>query len=92
MRPEPTGLGGLTCFLNAEACVNIEVLISTSEAFLKCDWYFGARKRLIGETHILGIRSVTDFLGAMGNYAYRSPRLGTFLKNNNNNRGWYISF
>lgn len=67
-------------FLNVEACVNIEALISTSEAFLKRDWYFGAQKRLVGETHILGIRSVTDFPGAMGNYAYRSPRLGTFKK------------
>lgn len=65
-------------FVNVEACANIEALIATSEAFLKCGWYFGAQKRPIGETPILGIQSVIDFLGAMGNNAYRSPRLGTF--------------
>lgn len=48
-------------FLNVEACVNIEALISTSEAFLKRDWYLGAQKMLVGETHILAIGSVTDF-------------------------------
>lgn len=68
-------------FLNVEACVNIEALISASEAFLKRDWYSGAQKRPVGETHILGIQSVTDFPGAMGNYAYRSPMLSPLKKN-----------
>lgn len=47
MRPGAHRSGWPDLFLTVEACVNIDSLISTSEAFLKRDWYLGAQKRLV---------------------------------------------
>lgn len=49
VRPGAHRSGWPDLFLTVEACVNIEALISTSEAFLKRDWCFGPQKRLVGE-------------------------------------------
>lgn len=57
VRPRAHRSGWPDLFLTIEACVSIDSLISTSEAFLKRDWYFGAQKKLVGETCVLGIQS-----------------------------------
>lgn len=88
VRPGARRSGWPDLFLTVEACVNIEALISTSEAFSKHDWCFGPPKRLVGEI-APSVFSLADFLGTVGNHVKRSVKSST-LKNKTKPRRMHI--
>lgn len=75
VRPGAHRSGWPDLFLTVEACVNIEALISTSEAFLKRDWCFGPPKGLVGEiaSSVFGLLLISWALWATMSRGLQSP-------------------